>query len=326
MLIINQDEVKKIIPLKNSGEAVRAVEKAFRDYGNNKVQMPCKSYLYFAKDNGDLRIMPSYSIPLGITGTKIVNVHPNNPKKGLKTVMASIILNDPKNGMPIALMDGTYITAMRTGAASGVATKYLARKNVKTLGVVGAGEQAITQIMSILQTRKIKEIYVFDLDPGKIKKLANILKKEGVLIKRAESLKHAVGQDVVATTTPVRKPIIKKEWILPGTHINAIGADAEGKEELDPEILKSAKIVIDDWAQASHSGEINVPLKKGMIKEKDIYGRLGDIVAGKKKGRVNDKEITVFDSTGLGVQDLYTANLVLKLAENKKIGKKIKII
>lgn len=326
MIVLNQKEVQKIIPLKEAKKVVAAVEKAFGDYGLKKVQMPPKMYLYFKKENGDLRIMPSYSETLKMAGTKIVNVHPDNPKKNLKTVMASIILNDLKNGMPVALMDGTYVTAIRTGAAGAVATKYLARPDAKTLGIVGAGEQAFTQIVCINAVKKMKEIYVYDLNPARIKALAARLKKEGINITAAESLKQAVQQDVVVTTTPSRKPIIKREWILPGTHINAIGADAEGKEELEPAILKDAKVVIDDWAQASHSGEINVPVHEGLIKESDIHGGLGDIVAKKIAGRSNNEEITVFDSTGLGVQDLYTAVLVYKTALLKKIGKKIEII
>jgi alanine dehydrogenase len=139
-------------------------------------------------------------------------------------------------------------------------------------------------------------------------------------------MEEACGQPIVATVTPVQKPIVKKEWIKPGTHINAIGADAAGKEELDPGILKKAKIVIDDWAQASHSGEINVPLRKGLITRKDIWAGLGDIVAGKKTGRTSDKEITVFDSTGLALQDLYTAVAVLRMAKRFKVGRDVYLV
>ncbi len=327
MLVINQKEVQKLISPKEAKKIVNAVEKSFGDYGKKKVQMPCKMYLYFKKENGDLRIMPSYSDTLKIAGTKIVNVHPNNPKKGLKTVMAVILLNDPKNGLPLAMMDGTYITAMRTGAAGAVGTKYLARKDSKTMGIIGAGDQAFTQIIcSISINKKIKDITIFDLDTKRVRSLAAKLRPYGVKVTVAKDIKEAVQKDVLITTTPVRKPIIKKEWILPGTHINAIGADAEGKQELDSGILKVAKIIIDDWAQASHSGEINNAVRKGLITEKDIHGGLGDIVAKKLVGRTNDKEITIFDSTGLGVQDLYTADLVYKLAKIKKVGKIVKII
>jgi len=322
MLILSQKQVEKIIPLKKIKDVVTAVEEGFFEYGMKRVQVPPKQYLYFTEHNGDLRIMPAFSSKLQLAGTKIVNVHPENPKRGLKTVMAVIILDDAKTGLPLAFMDGTYITGMRTGAASAVATKYLARKNAKTLGVVGAGYQSIFQIAAIAKTKNIKEIFVYDIQDICVKRLAKILKKIGIKIK-SSTLKETCGKDILATVTPARGPVVKREWILPGTHINAIGADAIGKEELDPNILKDAKIVVDNWEQASHSGEINVPLAKGVIKKEDVYAELGEIVSGKKPGRQNDKEITVFDSTGLAVQDLFTANLVYKKA--KKLGKELKL-
>lgn len=325
MLILTQKEIQKLLPLKEIKRVIKAVEKAFFDYGEGEVQMPAKLYLDFKEFQGDLRIMPAFSETLKMAGTKIVNVHPENPKKGLKTVMATILLNDPKTGIPLALMDGTWITALRTGAASAVATKYLAKKEAETLGVVGAGFQALTQIAAISKIKKLKEILVYDIKKEVVLNLKKILAKEKIEI-REGSLKEVCQKEILVTTTPSREPIVKDQWILPGTHINAIGADAKGKEELEPEILKRAKIVIDDWQQAIHSGEINVPLEKGIISEKDIYASLGEIVTAKKLGRENDEEITIFDSTGLAIQDLYTAELVFRLAKKKKIGKEIKII
>ncbi len=325
MLILTQKEVQKILPLKEISKVIKVVEKAFFDYGMEKVQMPPKMYLFFKEFNGDLRIMPSFSETLKMAGTKIVNVHPENPKKGLFSVMATILLNDPKTGMPLALMDGTWITALRTGAASAVATKHLAQKNAKALGVVGAGFQAITQIAAISKIKKLKEISVYDIKDEAIERLAKILAKEKIKIKKGE-LKEVCQKEILVTATPAKEPVVKNEWILPGTHINAVGADAPGKEELDPEILKRAKIVVDCWEQANHSGEINVPLEKGIIKKENIFGELGEIVAGKKPKREKGEEITIFDSTGLAIQDLYTANLVYKLAKHKKIGKEIKLI
>ncbi len=324
MLILTKKEVEKIIPLGEVKKVITAVEKAFSDYGKAKVQMPAKLYLDFKEFNGDLRIMPSFSETLKIAGTKIVNVHPDNPKKGLKSVMAVIVLNDPRTGLPLVLMDGTWITALRTGAASAVATKYLAKKEAKTLGAVGAGYQAITQIAAISKVRKLKEVFVYDINEKAIEKLKRILAKEKIEIKRGE-LEEVCQKEILVTTTPARGPVVKSEWILSGTHINAIGADAAGKEELDPEILKKAKVVIDNWEQASHSGEINVPLTKGIISKNNIFAELGEVVIGKKSGRENDKEITIFDSTGLAIQDLYTANLVYNSAKGKKIGKKIEM-
>jgi alanine dehydrogenase len=322
MIFLNQKQVEEIIPLNKIKDAVDAVEEGFFEYGMKRIQMPPKQYLYFPKYNGDLRIMSAFSEKLRVAGTKIVNVHPDNPKRGLKTVMAVILLNDAKTGLPLVLMDGTYITGMRTGSASAVATKYLARKNAKTLGVIGAGYQSIFQIAAITKVRNIKEIFVNDIHEICIKRLAKILSKEGVKIKKAD-LKEVVQKDILVTVTPARGPVVKREWVLPGTHVNAVGADAKGKEELDPKILKDSKIIIDNWEQASHSGEINVPFAKDLITKKDIYAELGEIVAGKKIGRKNESEITVFDSTGLAVQDLFVANLVFK--KSKNLGKEIKI-
>lgn len=324
MIILDQEEVKRIIPLAKVGSVVSRIESAFAKYGKGEVEMPPKTYLYFKKDNGDLRVMPSFAQELGMAGTKIVNVHPDNPKLNLPSVGAVIVLNDAKTGGPLALMDGTYITGMRTGAAGAVASKYLAKKGAKTLGVVGAGRQALYQIAATASVLSLENILVYDVNDKNIEILAKELKEIGITIKKA-SLEEVAGQDILTTTTPSRTPIIKNEWIKPGTHINAIGADAEGKEELDPEILKRAKIVIDDWAQASHSGEINVPVSKGIIKKEDICGSLGEIVSGIKEGRKSDDEITVFDSTGLAIQDLFTAEMVFQEAKKLGLGKDIKI-
>ncbi len=324
MLILNQEEVKQIIPLSQIDKVVKRVEDAFLKYGKGEVDMPPKTYLFFKKDKGDLRIMPSFSEELKMAGTKIVNVHPDNPKNNLPTVGAVIVLNDAKTGMPLALMDGTYITGMRTGAAGAVAAKYLAKKDAKSMGVVGAGRQALFQIAATVSAMQIKDVLVYDVDEKKIDALSAELGKIGINIKKAE-LKEVSKQDILATTTPSRSPIVKSEWIVPGTHINAIGADAEGKEELDPAIFKKAKIIVDDWIQASHSGEINVPVAKGIITKNDIYGSLGEIVAGIKTGRENDEEITVFDSTGLAVQDLFTAAMVYEEALKRGVGKNIEI-
>jgi len=324
MLILNQEEVKKIIPLSEIGKVVAVVEQAFLKYGKGEVDMPPKTYLYFKKDNGDLRVMPSFSEELKMAGTKIVNVHPDNPKNGLPTVGAVIVLNDAKTGAPLALMDGTYITGMRTGSAGAVASKYLAKKGAKTLGVVGAGRQAVFQIAATASVLKLKDIFVYDVNEKNIETLAEELKTIGINI-RESSLEEVSRQDILTTTTPSRSPVVKNDWVVEGIHINAVGADAEGKEELDPAILKRAKVVVDDWAQASHSGEINVPLAKGIISKSDIYGSLGEIVAKIKPGRASEKDITVFDSTGLALQDLFTAEMVYQEALKQKIGKDIKI-
>jgi len=319
-LLLNEREVKKLLTMEDT---LKAVEQAFSAKGRGMADMPPKMYLFYKKYNGDIRVMPSYLPELDISGVKVVNVHPNNPKKyNLPSVMATILMIDPKSGYPIAIFDGTWITTMRTGAAGGLASKYLARKDAKVLALIGAGVQADTQLAAIYRVRKIKRVIVYDLSKNLCKEFVKKYKKlypaEYII---AKSVKDCViDADIVSTQTPVRKPIIMKEWIKPGTHINAMGADAPGKEELDPKLLTTSKIVIDDWDQASHSGEINVPLTKGIITRKHLYGEIGRIVAGMQKGRTNDKEVTIFDSTGLGIQDLTTAAQVYKIAKKKKAG------
>lgn len=315
ILWIGEDEVKEALRV---GEVIGAVEEAFRQHGLKQVQMPPKPYLNFPKYNGDLRVMPAYIESLDLAGVKIVNSHPDNPGHGLPTVMAVVILNDPKTGAPLAIMEGTHLTDMRTGAGGAVGVKYLARKDSSVVGLIGAGRQAKTQLLAINEVVGIEKVKV----NSKSEKHAQRFKKETENIFdfeiKIEPPERVCSCDILVTTTPVRSPIIKSEWILEGTHINAIGADAEGKQELEGEILKRAKIVVDDIPQAVHSGEINVPLSKGVITKENIYCELGEVVAGKKAGRVSSDEITIFDSTGLAIQDVATANLVYQKAIKKK--------
>jgi len=324
VLLLRRKEIEKLAVMK---EFMEAIEKVFRAKAEGKTQMPPKSYIFFSKYSGDFRSMPAYIEDLDIAGVKIVNVHPKNPKKyGLPTVMATILLLDPKNGKPVALMDGTWITNMRTGAAGGVAAKYLARKKSKLIGLVGAGAQARTQLLALKEIFKIEKVKVWSRSPETSKKFAEEMKFLRPNIEIEKKVENAVrGCDILVTTTPVRKPIVKNEWIDKGMHINAIGADAKGKEELDPKILKRAKVVVDDYTQAIRSGEINVPVSKGIFKPKQIHAELGEVVADKKKGRVSDKEITVFDSTGLAIQDIASAWMIFQKAKAKGIGKEIEI-
>ncbi len=297
---------------------IEAVEAAFKAKALGRVQMPPKQYLFFEIYSGDLRIMPAYLLDEDIAGVKIVNVHPNNPRAhGMPTVMAIIVLVDPRTGMPLAVMDGTLVTAWRTGAAGAIAAKYLARRNSTVMGVIGAGVQGAMQILFTLRTMpQIERILVYDIDHSRAARLVDQVNQHyDVKAEAVDQPRKAVENvDILATCTPSRKPIVKAEWVKPGLHINAIGADAPGKEELDPEILRKAKIVVDDIEQAKHSGEINVPIAKGIITVRDIYAELGEIIAGLKQGRETDEEITVFDSTGLAIQDVAAANAIYKRA------------
>ncbi len=322
-LILAKSQIKNLIGMP---EALEAVEKAFTFYGKNLVQMPAKIYLHLDKYSGDFRAMPAYIEGMEACGLKWVNVHPKNERFGLPAVMALILLSDPRTGLPLAIMDGTFITNLRTGAAGGIAAKYLARKDSSVVALVGCGAQARTQLMALKYLFKIKLVYVWGNKIEYAKQFLRDTRHYGLKMQIKEKISECVKDaDIVVTTTPARSPIVKSAWIKEGTHINAIGADARGKEELEPSLLKRARIIVDDWNQASHSGEINVPLAKGIIKKKDIYATLGEILVGQKKARANARQITIFDSTGLAIQDLAVANLVYKKAMKKKIGRWVAI-
>lgn len=315
-LILTAEEIKKIITV---NEVIDAVENAFALHGKKLTLMPVKVYLPLEKYQGDFRAMPAYLEESA--GVKWVNAHPENPKKFfLPSVMAVLIYSDPKTGFPLAIMDATIITNYRTGAAGAIASKYLAHKNVKTLGLIGCGKQAETQLIFHNEIFQLEKIYV----AGRVEKetVQFIAKFPQFVLKKATH-QEASGSEIVCTTTPSREPIIRAEWIKPGTHINAIGADAPGKQELDSNILKKAKIIVDDYEQATGSGEINVPLSKKIISEKNIYATLGEIVAKIKPGRLNDKEITIFDSTGLAIQDIAVAKILYEKAKKLKIGMEV---
>lgn len=321
---------KDVIQSLSMKKVIELVELAFKEKGLNRVQMPAKPYIFYTKYNGDLRVMTSYLEKLEISAVKLVNVHPDNQTNyKLPTVMATITLINPKNGAPIAIMGGTTITNLRTGAAGGVAAKYLARKNSRIIGLVGAGAQARSQLMALKEVlAKIDEVRVSDrVKSSRDRYVKEMTEKLELNILAVDSDEAAVeNADIVVTVTPARGPIINSDWIGEGVHINAIGADAPSKEELDPKILKRAKIVVDDWEQASHGGEINVPFAKGMITKEDIWADLGQIVTGLKEGRTSNEEITVFDSTGLAIQDAVTADYVYKQALKKGIGESIEIL
>jgi alanine dehydrogenase len=328
-LLLTEKEVKQLLSMQ---EVMEAVELAFAEKGLKRVVMPPKLYLFFKRHNGDLRTMPSYLEGLEVSAVKVVNVHPDNRTKyDLPTVMATIILIDPKNGTSIAVMDGTWITDIRTGASGGVAAKYLARKDSKVVGLVGAGAQSRTQLMALSTLYgRLEEVRVWSRTKETREKFIEEMKTFCTNVGQVvpvEMVENAVrGADIVVTTTPSRVPIVSNDWISQGMHINCIGADAPGKQELDPAILKRAKIIVDDWEQAFHSGEINVPLTEGIIKQEDVWGEIGEIVAGLKKGRESADEVTVFTATGLAIEDAVTANIAYRKALTQRVGQFIEFI
>lgn len=281
------------------------MEEAFAEHARGRVQMPPKVYITFA--HGDFRTMPAYVPSLGIAGVKIVNVHPGNPERDLPTVMALMIILDIETGLPSVILNATDLTDLRTGAAGAVAAKHLAPSRSVVLGMAGSGRQAVSQVNAIARELEIREVLVWSRNEKNATRFCETL---AGLECRPASLPRVCDADILVTTTPSKTPLIRDEWIHEGMHINAIGADAPGKEELDPAILLRSRVFVDDFPQAVHSGEVNVPIQKGLFSEEMIAGTLGEVVIGKKK-RESAGEITVFDSTGLAIQDLAIASLAL---------------
>jgi alanine dehydrogenase len=218
------------------------------------------------------------------------------------------VIIDIDTGQPTAVINATQLTDMRTGAAGAVAGKYLSAKKEIILGVIGTGRQAQAQVTAISRELKIRQVKIWSRNPEHIRKFADRFMEFPC---RASSLENACDCDVLVTTTPSRSPLVRSEWIHEGTHINAIGADAPGKEELDPALILRAQVFVDDPAQAIHSGEINVPISQGIYRATDIAGTLGEVVIGKKK-RAGPDTITIFDSTGLAIQDLAIARIAMQ--------------
>jgi len=316
-LFLSKKEVESAITM---ADAIRAVEDGFREKSN--VEKSVKAWLFYTKQGGDLALWSAYMPSLGASGMKAIGYNTSNYKKGLPTITAVIILYDPDTSFPIAIMDGTSITRIRTGAAGAIAAKHLARKNSEVVALIGAGVQGGSQIEGLNEVFKLKEVRIFDASPERAQSLAErlgkTLKAKVVVAKDAESAVR--GADIVATATPAHDPIVMEKWVAPGTHINAIGADEPGKEELEASILKKARIVVDDMAESVRRGETNVPITKGVIKESDIYAELEEVITGAKKGRQDDRQITVFDATGIALEDVAVAWEAYNKAKKLGIG------
>ena len=298
---------------------VTAVEEAFAAYARGDAQMPAKSYIDLPQYNGDFRSMPAYleADDWDAAGLKWVNSHPDNPDAhGLPTVMGTMVYSDPETAVPLALLDGTTLTRLRTGAAAAVATDHLAIPDATSLGLVGVGVQAHAQLEAIATVRDIETVVVADKDQDAIDDfVAEFADRFDV---RGGTIAEAAACDVVSTTTPVESPIV--DSVGEHTHVNAMGADAPGKHELADEVLANAKIVIDDHGQCTHSGEINVPYGAGTLTDADLHGELGAVVVGDLPGRTPEDGVTVFDSTGLAIQDVAAAHVVYEHASERGIG------
>ncbi|MEM2136974.1 MAG: hypothetical protein QXI93_03355 [Candidatus Methanomethylicia archaeon] len=325
VLIIGREEIERILTME---ETIEEVEKAFKNLSLGKVIMPIRSNIPLKKYSGIIYYMPAYIEEMEALAIKVVSVHSENYKYGLPTTQATILLNEAKTGKLLSIMDGGYITAMRTGAASGVATKYMARKNAKVAGIFGAGVQARTQLIAVCKVRPIERAYVYDVRMDAAEKYAvEMSKMLGIDVKVMKEPKKLVDEsEIICAATTSKTPIFNGEWLREGTHINGIGAHTPDARELDTTTIKRSKVVVDSYeACLKEAGEIIIPLNEKEITRDHIYAELGEIIAGRKVGRINDKEITLFKSVGLAIQDAATALKVYQKALENRVGKEIKI-
>ena len=324
VLLLSRKDIESFLTIQDT---IDIVEEAFKEYQQGTVKMPLRTVIPVEKHGGLILYMPALIQGMGALGVKVVSVYAKNPTEyNLPTTIGVVLLNDPKNGSPIAIMDGSFLTAMRTGAVSGVATKYLARKNAKEVGIIGTGVQGRMQVAGVCKVRPIEKVKAYDIVPEQRRRFCEQISKElKVQTVEAQTSEEAVrNSDIVIASSSSKEPVLKSEWLKAGAHINAIGSHTPNAREIDEATIKRAKIIVDTREAAlKEAGDIMIPIAQGIITPEHIYAELGEIVTGKKQGRKNDDEITLFKSQGLALQDVSTAWRIYELATKKGIGKSI---
>jgi len=321
-LVLTRRDVATLLTI---DECTSAVERAFQLYGEGKTQPPGVLGVH-AEDGG-------FHIKAGILNldrpyfaAKVNANYPQNSTRfGLPLIQGVIVLCDAKNGYPLAVMDSIEITIQRTGAATAVAAKYLARPDSQTLTICGCGNQGRVSFTALHNLFPFKEVFAVDLDHSQAERFASELASETTakVIPAAELEGGVRRSDVIITCTPAQQFFLKESWVRPGTFIAAVGADSEDKQELEPTLLSRSKVIVDIVNQAASIGELHHAIDVGLMTKNDVYGELGDVVAGRKSGRSSPDEIIIFDSTGMALQDVIVAAAVYEKAVGNGLGRLI---
>jgi ornithine cyclodeaminase/alanine dehydrogenase len=320
MRFLSQKDLKQLLRME---EVIEAVENAFQEYGEGKYRMPVRFSLEIPELEGTLLLMPAFLGGSEVMGSKLVSVYPQNPQKGLPSVMALYILNDAKTGRPLAVMDGTYLTGIRTGATSAIASKYLARKSSTVLGIFGAGVQAEFQLWALKTSFPLKKVLVYSRTLARAEMFAKEMSRKYQIPVEAMSRPEEVvkDSDILVTATTSKVPVFQGREVTPGTHINAIGAFTPQAREVDEDLVQAAKIVVDTYeGTQAEAGDLLIPIQMGLITMEDIYAELSELVMGQKAGRTNDQEITLFKSVGVAIEDAATAKLAYDRAVQLGVG------
>ena len=334
--ILGRKDLEKILEMPKVIEGVRAVYQ-LKSKGDTVVWPLIEHHFEEKEAVMDIRSGGVFG-SIGLHGLKMLNKFPHNADSGLPVFTGMLMVSDSNTGLPLGVMDASYITCMRTGAAGAIGAKALARPDSQVLCVLGAGTQSIFQIAAALICfPDLKEVLVADpLQPENARRFVSdcrgrLATSFGIDCPQTnfapvEDLAQAVGRsDIVITITPAREPVIRKEWVKPGTHFSCIGADMAGKEEIDPQLFSGARIYADDIDQCLSVGEMELPFKNGVIGREDVIGEIGQVLSGAVSGRQSADDITIFDATGLALLDLVTAKSAIDLAEEKKLGIAVEI-
>lgn len=324
MLLLSREDIKKVFTMR---DAIEADKKAFTLVVEGKCDTPLRAKISAPKYDGCFLFMPSYAQELDAAAVKTVNIFPHNADDGLPTTPAQVLLIDGKTGIVTALMDGTYVTQIRTGAASGVAFELLAKKECRIGALIGTGGQAAAQLEAMLAARKLEEVRVCGRNFEKAVRFAEQMQEElksyGARIVAVKSSDEAIDDaDLLITATPSSEPVFDGKKVKKGCTISCVGAYQHHMQELDPAVLpRTSKIYFDSQdAVLSESGDILIPLEEGIITKDDFTGDIGNVVKGDLIGRENDDEIIVYETVGVGAQDLVTAKMIYEKALKAGVG------
>jgi alanine dehydrogenase len=324
--MLSQSDVRRAVSM---AEAIDVVKGAFAQLSAGRANVPLRTQLFFPQLNAVTLVMPAYLEETAALGVKVVSVFPRNPEAGLPTTHALVIIVDAGTGQPVAALDGTYLTALRTGAASGAATDLLARKDAQQVAIIGAGGQGRTQLLGVCQVRHVKRVRVYDSIADRARKYVQEMKAVGGAVPSdiavAASAAEAVAQaDIICTATTSKTPVLNDDDLRPGVHINGIGSYSPQMQEVDERTVVRAKIVVDSRVAAlAEAGDLVIPMGKGLLTKQNIHAELGELVLGRKPGRENEEEVTFFKAVGNAVQDMSVAQRVMQRAAELKLGTEV---
>lgn len=323
--ILCEEDIRRALPMK---DAIETMKEAFRELSAGRVKMPTRAHIDISACDGTALFMPSYADYFGKICMKVVNVFNANPKRGLPSIQGIVCLLDGETGSPLAILNGTFLTALRTGAASGAATDLLARSDADTAAVIGAGVQGRMQLEAMCAVRSIKKVWIYDIAKEVAaqfaKKMSVALAIETVV---AQSSRDALQcADIVCTATVSSTPVFADAEIAPGVHINAVGSYKPDVQEIPEKTVLRSLLVVDHRESAlQEAGDLLIPIKRGYMQETHIHAELGEIIAGEVIGRTSDQDVTLFKSVGIAVQDLAAATRVLEQAEIQGFGKMVQL-